>query len=228
MVNGNKLIGLLGESKSGKDYILPFLDIPQDKLLKIKFADILKSKAEELYPLYFNTKVWESSGDSYREFYVEDISMTRREILTSLGPKLLEEDPEYKLRYISDVLDRESNKIIIITDSRFIEECEIVKKVGGCNIKIYRELKYRYPKEWISYCDFLDERRSANSLGFISYCKTIYPKLHSKLTHFSEKESSQVLEELLDHKFTNSPHSLIWNEELEKLNKYIASYVRSI
>ena len=203
------VIGLLGPSKSGKDWLGKLLIktlnkkfIEMDGL--IKAADLIKEEAEKRYPASFSIFKWEHSGDAYREEYVEEMGKTRRQLLQDLGDELLEKDPNYVYSYLYTRIKESTSELTLITDLRNENECSAVVDCGGIVIKINRPLGERYTEEWTQYCLSLKRPPNPSTSGFLNYAKSNYTKLYKKLNHKTETSVNKVPRKLIHFEFENS------------------------
>lgn len=98
----------------------------------------------------------------------------------------------------------------IITDVRFPDEANEVKRNGGIMIRINRLLQYRFPKEWEKFCsELLDE-------SFIDWIKQNNKELYKVIIH----ESETALDDYFDFDF--EIHN---NKSLDKLKNNILKIV---
>ena len=117
-----------------------------------KFAGKLKSSMEFKFPNLFNEQLWEAGDSSYREEWLELLQMTRRDLLIREAMALREICPDYWIiallnEYTQQTLswDNEGNSTKddfpnwIITDLRFPNEFEAIRKAGGICIRVERE-----------------------------------------------------------------------------------------
>jgi hypothetical protein len=73
----------------------------------------------------------------------------------------------------------------IITDVRFDNEVEAIKKRGGIVIRVERPIEKRFPDLWDNYV-YLDKTGRPTEEGFMDWLKSIHRKTYDKLTHESE------------------------------------------
>jgi hypothetical protein len=192
------IIGLLGESRTGKDWIGSLISqhISSGKHTLIKAADVLKNEAELRYPGIFSTEVWENSGEKYREEIVESIQISRRQILQNIGVELIEKNPNYVYNYLRDSLKSSEETLTIISDLRNELECKAVRDSGGTVIKVVRSLEDRYPKLWEKY-------KNSEELDFKEFLKIEDPKLYKKLNHATELSVDKVSSSFYNFTFEN-------------------------
>jgi hypothetical protein len=135
------IIGITGKKRHGKDTLGDLL-ISKKNFIKFAFADPLKLACKEIFnfsdeQLYGNDK--EIEDDFWK--------ITPRQILQYVGTELFRNQignilPETKENIWIKVMEKkvESSKEdkIVITDVRFPNEVEMVKKLGGIVIKVVR------------------------------------------------------------------------------------------
>lgn len=204
------IIGLLGESKTGKDWLgknlVNNLDYNYDpKTGLLKAADILKIEAEKRYPGIFITKDWEESGDDYREIIVPEIKISRRQILQDVGQELIKENPNYVYDYLTDSIKNSSSELVLITDIRNTLESSAIVDSGGIIIKVKRHLKYRYPEVWKTYEKSHTHSLLSSITGFLSYIENRNSSLYKKLHHTTELSVNEVPNKLITYKIINEP-----------------------
>ena len=213
------ILGFLGESKAGKDYVMKLLksglDLKEEDINVIRAADILKKTAEKLYPEQFSVQLWEKSDDTYRDTEViitdvrdstKTISITRRGILQYLGDYLKEKDPTYVNRYLKESISSSDKPHVFIPDIRNSEEASSVLDSGKSSIiKISRHLKYRYPEIWEGYIKTLSHENLGSITGFKEYLKVHDEKIYNKLHHNTETSIEEVPNSLISFKFINEP-----------------------
>jgi hypothetical protein len=203
------IIGILGESKCGKDWLGKIIVNNLEKQFYeleglIKAADIIKEIAEDRYPKDFSIKDWENSGDSYREEYVKAIGKTRRQLLQDLGDELLEENPDYVYSYIYTSIKESKSELVLVTDVRNEKESQAVIDTGGIIIKVDRPFSERYPKKWKRYEESLPHPPLANTSGFKDFLYSNYPKVYKKINHISETSVEEVPDKMIHFKYFNS------------------------
>ena len=116
------LIGFVGKARSGKDTAGEHL-VKNFGYTRISFADELKRVAIKYFAL------------SHDECYGTKTQVSRR-ILQGLGVCMREEiDTNYWVNYALKNIPEN----VAITDVRFLNEAEIIKKSGGILIKIERD-----------------------------------------------------------------------------------------
>lgn len=207
------VIGLLGESKSGKDWLskqfIKGLNIKESDLKVIRAADILKLEAESRYPDSFNIKCWETKeSEGYRDETIiinSSMTMTRRKLLQYLGDILKLEDPNYVNTYLKNSIDSSRKTYVIIPDLRNEDEVDSVLEKKGIIVKCNRKLKYRYSREWKEYKSSLDNVKDANSSGFLKFLELDYPSIHDKLNHHTETSIEEVPISKIHFNFINEP-----------------------
>ena len=217
------IIGFLGESRTGKDWlrsqITEGLGLNPKDITVVRAADILKLEAERLCPNDFSIKIWESSGDNYRDGFItipsfdtsseEIIKTTRRGLLLILGDHLKSIKPSYVEDYLKDSLHECETKHTLIPDLRNSDEVNAVRSVStkAVIIKVQRHYMYRYPAIWKTYTDGLYHSSLGSGTGFKNHVFMNHSKLHHKLHHHTETSIEEVSSQLISFKFVNSPSS---------------------
>lgn len=152
-------IAISGKANSGKSSLSFYLqeslkDLVGDFYFKnFAFADSLKKEIEKEYPQ------WEWNGlygeSHYRETLIPGTSITYRQALLKRGSEGRSKDPNYWInRFVEDFNKTVSlnfvysNKLYIVSDCRFINELQALKKLGFKTIRIKR--KYYRPIDDVS------------------------------------------------------------------------------
>lgn len=151
------IIGLSGKSGHGKDVtakliqliesgISPknavnFMNGDDDKIghwRVVKFASKLKVSMQIKFPEHFSVRRWESEGDAYRNEFLPEFQMTRRQLLIAEGDGLRNVvHPDYWV--IASMSEYNGDENWIFTDMRYPNEYDAVKKEGGIVIRIKRK-----------------------------------------------------------------------------------------
>lgn len=149
-----QIIGLCGYKGSGKDTFADYI-VQNDNYIKIAFADYIKNALMELFD-------WDISSFEQHNKEVEDTywGTTPRMMCQQLGTDflrihckdkisqkfLLPNNEEYKSSFHIKRINKDiikyyninSETKIVITDIRFQDEADYVKKLGGIVVKINR------------------------------------------------------------------------------------------
>lgn len=134
------IIGITGAAGSGKDTLAEM--IKDDGWERFAYADALKHICMDYLGLSYNDAYTQEGKLRYNDFW----GMTNREILQKIGTEAMRNGfckdvwikiAELKLK---DMLDK--GKKIIVTDVRFDNEAELIEKLGGCVIKIVRNINH--------------------------------------------------------------------------------------
>jgi hypothetical protein len=185
-MNNLSIIGITGRKRSGKDTIGHYL-VDKHNYIRVGFADALKESCKVLFGLSDDQLY---GTDKQKEEIDEYWGYSARQILQKIGTDLYRENISTVLPKISNdiwirVLERKImnyhkqgfNKFVI-TDVRFPNELEFVKKLNGRIWKVNRDLENidNHPSE-----AFID---GFNNLLEIENNKTIddlYKKVESLL-----------------------------------------------
>lgn len=120
------LIGLSGKMQTGKDTVADYL-VDKYKFVKLSWADKLKSIAMDLW------------GLTYDECYVNKTERSRM-IMQKLGTEVIRSIEENTwVNYLMREIRKKGYSRVVIPDTRFPNEVEAIKKVGG---KIWRVERY--------------------------------------------------------------------------------------
>jgi hypothetical protein len=138
------IIGLHGAKQSGKDSFYKIISqhYLEYDIRKIAFADPIKKEVCEIFNL--------SSEKEYDDFKTGNIrytlpssterSVSSRQIVREIGMLMRSYNPKQFTKYVKKEIEKAPNAVIwCITDLRFENELEMIKKFGGCVIKIVRE-----------------------------------------------------------------------------------------
>jgi len=126
------MIGLLGRKHVGKDTVADYL-VYKYKYQQLSFARPLKEGVKILFG-FSSAQIY---GDG-RDIIDQRYHLTPREILHFMGTEVIRRKfgEDFWIRQaINDALPRK----IIISDVRFQNEVDIIKKMGGIVIKLDRE-----------------------------------------------------------------------------------------
>ena len=134
------IVGITGAAGSGKDTLAEM--IKNDGWERFAYADALKHICMDYLGLSYNDVYTQEGKLRYTEFW----GVTNREILQKVGTDAMRNGfcknvwikiAELKLK---DMLA--AGKKVIVTDVRFDNEAELIEKLGGCVIKIVRNINH--------------------------------------------------------------------------------------
>ena len=134
----NKIIGISGKLGSGKDYITNYL---MNKIIdnyKIvpdhrKFAD----KVKEVTSLITNLPLEYMYTIHGKNIYVDVFQKTVGELQQIIGTEIFRSyDPDFWIKVTLNDIENEDNIYIIISDVRFKNEADYIKKHNGILIRI--------------------------------------------------------------------------------------------
>ncbi len=128
-------IAISGKAGSGKDTIAKILQEVNPELQIFRFGDNLKKSLELKFPLLFNVERWENDRD-YRNEYIKDFGMTRRELLIKEAMLLRQIHPDYWVKSLFNYLPIDN---YIVSDLRFKNELEALKRDKALLIKVIRD-----------------------------------------------------------------------------------------
>lgn len=139
------LIGVTGRKKSGKDTIGKYL-INEHGFVRVAFADSLKKACKEIFGLT-NKQLYD---DQIKEIVDRYWKHSPREILQNVGTELFRIELPKLCKFIDDDIwirsvDRKIRKLrkrgytkIVVTDVRFDNELDYIKKMKGYTWKVSR------------------------------------------------------------------------------------------
>lgn len=162
-VSSVKIIGVSGKIGSGKDhivknYLLPAFDKSKEKCMVLSFADFLKEYCAMVYDL------------NYHELYQQK-NKNSRKILQRTGTELRKKHGPHTFvnivhQKIQDLACRNGFSVFILTDVRFPEELNFVRKNNGFLCRV--------------------ESKSRNSRKLQKECSSDKKKILEFSTHESE------------------------------------------
>lgn len=133
------VIGLIGKKRVGKDTVAAQL-VESHGFARLAFADVLKEVALDVDPFvqvadhYWRlSKLVELVGWEKAKAY-PDV----RRLLQRFGIRIRQVDPNFWLRPVDTALELRKTSVVI-TDVRFANEAELVRKYGGMLVRIERE-----------------------------------------------------------------------------------------
>jgi len=141
MVN---IIGITGRKRHGKDTLGDYL-VKNHEYTKIGFADALKDACREIFgfneeQLYGDLKevddpFWKTSPRKVLQYVGTDLFRDRiSEILPEVGQDIW-------IKVVENKILNEPNKKYVITDVRFQNELDFIKRMRGLVIKVQRDVK---------------------------------------------------------------------------------------
>lgn len=141
-----KIIGITGLKHNGKDTIANYL-CQKYNYTKIAFADPLKEACQSIFGFNYE-QIHGSLKETLDEYW---FGLTPRQILQFVGTELfrkemkrLNEEFGEELwilsakKKITEIIKNNENALIVISDVRFPNECEMIKKQNGTLIRVVR------------------------------------------------------------------------------------------
>lgn len=130
------IIGISGKAGAGKDTLLDMLMEINKNIERVKFAGYLKDISAEL----LGVEPSQFESQEFKSAFVGDGKMTVRDFLIKLGMLMRDVKSTY---WVDTAMEEamsinESGHDVVITDMRFPNELESVKKAGGVTIRINR------------------------------------------------------------------------------------------
>ena len=142
-MNKRLIIGLIGPKGSGKDYAYSILFKHFDNVDRVAFADPIKNTICELFSLHpeqlellkrctqldvTNHETTGCYGSGPGRVFVRNSGMLMRTY----------DDQQFN-RYVENKIKDNPNTTWVVTDVRFPNEVELIKRLGGVLIEIHRE-----------------------------------------------------------------------------------------
>ena len=127
------IVGISGKIGSGKDEVGLCLEKNYNFTI-IKFAD----KIKQIACLMTNTPMDLQTSQSGKATYLEDWGMTVREFQQKLGTDAVRDGLHKDAWVLATLSHYKPSFKWAVTDTRFFNEAEKIKKLGGINIRIER------------------------------------------------------------------------------------------
>jgi energy-coupling factor transporter ATP-binding protein EcfA2 len=138
------IIGICGRQGSGKDTIASLINKITNNRFEVKR---FSSKLKECAGILLGVPVELFEDRKFKESYIPQYDMTVRELLQKFGTDLVRETVHPNL-WIESTLLGYTNQDWIISDVRFINECDSIKSRGGVIVKAIRKTKHdNHPSE---------------------------------------------------------------------------------
>lgn len=160
------LIGLVGKKQVGKDTVANYL-VHHYGFIKHAFAAPLKAACEVLFllePRHLNDNRLKEKTDARWD-------KTPRQMMQLVGTDLFRKhvDRDFWVKHMDLWLDAHHSDLVVISDVRFQNEADLIKKRGGLLWRVEREMPYHDAHESetqeIRNVDLnLDNNRSVNDL----------------------------------------------------------------
>jgi len=164
------IISLSGYAKSGKDTAAEIIALNYSQFKIKKFSGKLKQVASILTGI--PAELFENQN--VKDRYISGWDMTARELLQRLGTDAVRDNLHQDAWVMSLFADYHQNDSWIITDCRFPNEYDYVKKFGGVTIKIVRY-----------GVDAVNSHTSETALDSYEFDEVIYN--NGSITEFREK-----------------------------------------
>lgn len=135
------IIGLTGKKFSGKDTVAEYL-CKEWRYKQMSFADPLKDICKIIFE-FTDEQLYGDKKEDIDEFW----KVTPRQVLQFVGTDLFRNnmgklidgiDNNIWTKVLEKKINIENNNLIVISDVRFINEAETIKKLGGILFKINR------------------------------------------------------------------------------------------
>lgn len=187
------IIGLSGHIKSGKSTAANLIRQFKSNFEEKYFAFKLKYIAS--YLTGEDQKLFETQEG--KEGFLEEWGMTRREILQKLGTESLRNNLHNDVWIKALFADYKPTQLCnypdwIVSDTRFKNEADEIKKRGGKILRINRPFSIIYPDQWEKFVQFETHRQNnfteERFVAWLSIGNREQIDLYHKLVHLSETE----------------------------------------
>ena len=131
-----KIIGIAGLANSGKDTTADYIVSKYSNFKKIALSEPIKNMMINLF------------GFTYEQCYKQELKKTKddfwditpRDAMILIGTKLFRDNwrEDFWIKLAEKRIISEPNKNFVVSDIRFDNEAEMIKKLGGKVIVIYR------------------------------------------------------------------------------------------
>lgn len=132
-----KIIGFSGLAGSGKDTAADIIEnISNEKIYRCSIAGPLKEMVRAAYDLT-EDQVYTSKKDVLDEYW----RCTPRDLLIEIGTLMRDRDSDHWIKLLERLMKKaiESHDMIIITDVRYDNEAEFIRRMGGQIVGIKRK-----------------------------------------------------------------------------------------
>jgi energy-coupling factor transporter ATP-binding protein EcfA2 len=138
------IIGICGRQGSGKDTVANVINkITNNTFERKQFS----AKLKECAGILLGVPVELFEDRSFKESYIDKYGMTVRELLQKFGTEFIRETVHPNL-WVESTLNDYNGQHWVITDLRFLNECDAIKSRGGIVVKVNRETrKDSHPSE---------------------------------------------------------------------------------
>lgn len=131
---GVVVIGVSGKKGAGKDLFYTLIKAMSPSSKRVAFADYLKHIARQ----QFNLSIEQTDGH-LKEKPTQYPGWTPRKIMIELGQFYRQIDPMYWVKKAFEVIKgMPRGAIVVITDVRFPNEADFIKKCGGFMVRLER------------------------------------------------------------------------------------------
>jgi len=138
------IIGICGRQGSGKDTIASLINkITKNRFEVKRFA----SKLKECAGILLGVPVELFENREFKESYIVSYDMTVRELLQKFGTEFVRDTVHPNLWVESTLMDYKDQNWII-SDVRFLNECDAIRSRGGIIVRTNRKTKHdNHPSE---------------------------------------------------------------------------------
>jgi len=138
------IIGICGRQGSGKDTVAGLINkITNNRFERKRFS----SKLKECAGILLGVPVELFEDREFKESYIPKYDMTVRELLQRFGTEFIRETVHPNL-WVEATFVGYNGQDCIVSDVRFINECDAIKSRGGIIVKVNRQTKKQnHPSE---------------------------------------------------------------------------------
>ena len=128
------VVGISGKKGAGKDLFYSYVKALSPSSKRVAFADYLKHIARQQFGLSI-----EQTDGHLKEKPTQYPNWTPRRIMIELGQFYRQVDPMYWVKKAFEVIKGMPNgSIVVITDVRFPNEADFIRKCGGFMVRLER------------------------------------------------------------------------------------------
>lgn len=131
MIKRGLLIGLTAQKRNGKDLMGDYL-INKYNFVRLTFADKVKKIAQITYD--FTDDQMDENKDKIDPYW----NITPRDAFKEIGTFYRNKDPEFWIKVVKKQYEEITDKCVVITDVRYLNEAEFIRNHGGIIVRIVR------------------------------------------------------------------------------------------
>lgn len=204
------IIGISGAAGSGKDTLAEM--IKEDGWERFAYADALKKICIEYLGLSYNDVYTQEGKMKFNDFW----GMTNREILQKVGTDAFRNgfhrDTWIKIAELKLKEMLRAGKKIIVTDVRFDNEAKLIESLGGCVLRIERNLTSDLSNKEQAHASEkgIDENLISFVVLNIMSKKDLRIEFNVKLNEFENKYNEIKKSLMKEDEFKKDVEEFIW------------------